>query len=371
MRNQDEISLVHLDRMTDGTGLIQHAIYSVPRRESGYTTDDNARALRLCTRMWDREPSDRMLSRVGCYLSFMEFARNPRGGLHNFMSYQREWLDAQGCGDCHGQWVRSLAEVLGSNLPDDYRLLARELIEAVLPALADLRSIRAQAYVILAFGHLWAASVPDLEPLENVAWSAAQRLVQSYQRAERPDWHWFESRMTYANAVLPHALFAAARRWPAEPYLEIAQGAFDFLDRATTADPSQPRGKKIAVNEHSVFSPIGSNGWHLHGEAKALYDQQPVEAATMAEAALAAYGLLSDEKYLAAFNRAHGWFHGRNTLGVSLVDPERGACFDGLSETGVNRNQGAESTLSYLWSELQHLEIQRAVGEGYSTAASA
>ena len=148
------IALDHLDRMTDSTGLIQHAIYSIPRRESGYTSDDNARALRLCTRLWSQHRDKRMLSRVGVYLSFMEHARTPRGGFHNFMDYQRNWLDAEGTGDCQGQAVRSLAEVLGSDLPDGYRAVARELIEAVLPTLADLRSLRAQAYVILAWGQL-------------------------------------------------------------------------------------------------------------------------------------------------------------------------------------------------------------------------
>jgi hypothetical protein len=146
-----EISLCHLDRMTDSTGLIQHAIYSIPRRESGYTTDDNARALRLCTRLWARDQQDeRMLSRVTRYLSFLEHARCPVRGFHNFLSYQRDWLDAEGTGDCQGQAVIALAEVAGSTLPEGYRLLARELIEAVLPALAELRSLRAQAYVILA-----------------------------------------------------------------------------------------------------------------------------------------------------------------------------------------------------------------------------
>ena len=96
-----------------------------------------------------------MLSRVTSYLSFLEYARSAGGGFHNFLSYERRWLDAEGCGDCQGQAVRALAEVLGSSLPDDYRALARELIEAVLPTLADLRSLRAQAYVILAWGHLW------------------------------------------------------------------------------------------------------------------------------------------------------------------------------------------------------------------------
>ncbi len=121
MRVCNEIALNHLDRMSDSTGLIQHAIYSVPRRESGYTTDDNARALRLCARLWQQQPSDRMLGRVTTYLSFLEHARCPIRGFHNFLSYQRDWLDAAGTGDSQGQAVRALAEVLGSSLPDGYR----------------------------------------------------------------------------------------------------------------------------------------------------------------------------------------------------------------------------------------------------------
>src|SRR4249920_4196026 len=160
------IPLDHLDRLTDSTGLIQHAIYSIPRRESGYTTDDNARALRLCVRLWGRRPDERMLNRVAIYLSFLEHARCPVRGFHNFLSYQRDWLDAAGTGDCQGQAVRALAEVLGSNLPDGYRALARELIGAVMPTLADLRSLRAQAYVILAWGHVRTAGVKNFEALE-------------------------------------------------------------------------------------------------------------------------------------------------------------------------------------------------------------
>lgn len=353
-----EIPLDHLDRMTDSTGLIQHAIYSIPRRESGYTTDDNARALRLCARLWSQYPEERMLRRVTCYLGFLEYARCPGRGFHNFMSYQRQWLDAEGCGDCQGQAVRALAEVLGSDLPDDYRRLARELIEAVRPTLADLRSLRAQAYVILAWGHLWAAGVKDLEPLESIAWSAAKRLVECYQRSLRPKWSWFELRLTYANAVLPHALFVAAQRWPQEPFLEIAEASFDFLHDETMRE--------------NLFWPIGNDGWRLDGEAKADYDQQPVEAATMGEAALAALKLLDDPKYLAAFSQARDWFHGRNSLGQSLVEVGAGACCDGLQPGSVNRNQGAESTLAYLWTELHYHELQHSRGErADANAASA
>jgi hypothetical protein len=345
----DRIALDHLDRMTDSTGLIQHAIYGVPRRESGYTTDDNARALRLCVRLWNRHHEEQMLSRVTTYLSFLEYARGIGHGFHNFLSYERRWLDAEGCGDCQGQAVRALAEVLGSGLPGGHRELARELIDTVLPTLADLRSLRAQAYVVLAWGHLSNANVEDIEPLEAVAWSAACRLAECFGRAVRPDWQWFESRMTYANAVLPHALFIAAKRWPTEDFLEIAQTSFAFLDHQTTAE--------------GVFCPIGNEGWYPRGEEKASYDQQPVEAVTMMETAQAALELLGSEEYLATFCRAHGWFHGRNSLKRPLGDVRSGACCDGLQATGVNRNQGAESTLAYLWAEMSNDEVQASAGE--------
>jgi uncharacterized protein YyaL (SSP411 family) len=345
MQVNSGINLNHLDRMTDSTGLMQHAIYSIPRRESGYTTDDNARALRLCVRLWDQQPDEPMLRRVSTYLSFLEYARGIGRGFHNFLSYDRRWLDAEGCGDCQGQAVRALADVLGSKLPDGYRAVARELIEAILPTLSDMRSLRAQAYMILAWGHLRDAEVKDIEPLESVAWSAANRLAECYSRTVRPDWQWYESRMTYANAVLPHALFVAAERWPEEAYLEIAKTSFRFLDEQTTAD--------------EIFWPVGNEGWYPRGEEKALYDQQPVEAVVMAEAALAAFEMLGDEAYLDAFGRCYGWFHGHNSLRQALVDSSSGACCDGLESSGVNRNQGAESTLAFLWTELLNAEISQ------------
>ena len=393
MHPSNGIALNHLDRMTDSTGLIQHAIYSVPRRESGYTTDDNARALRLSTRLWEQQPTERMLGRVTTYLSFLEHARCPVRGFHNFLSYQRDWLDAEGTGDSQGQAVRALAEVLGSNLPDGCRALARELIDAVTPALADLRSLRAQAYAILAWGHLAISGVKDLEAVENVAWSAAQRLVECYRRSQRPDWPWFESRMTYANAVLPHALFIAARCWPEENFLDVAEASFDFLDRETTVRgkgvrhllPERPEGccaQKVPDTfsaTEDFFWPIGNSDWYPRGEEKSLYDQQPVEAVTMAEAALAAFDLLGDvggvggvggEKYLAVFRRARAWFYGENSLSQPLVDVGCGACCDGLQPSGVNRNQGAESTLAYLWAELRNLDVPHALADNRQVAVA-
>lgn len=347
MHVQHRLPLNHLDRMTDSTGMIQHAIYSIPRRESGYTTDDNARALRLCVRLWNEAPNEAMLSRVACYLGFLEHARCSVRGFHNFLGYQRDWLDASGTGDCQGQAVLALAEVLASKLPLGFRELARELIEGALPALAELRSIRAQAYVIQAWYLLWRASVQEIGALETVARLAADRLVECFYRSQRPSWPWFESRMTYANAVLPHALFNAAERWPEEAYLSVAETSLGFLDLVTTSE--------------GVFWPIGNRDWYSHGEEKSLYDQQPVEAATMAAAALAALELCGDEKYRTMFQRSQAWFMGQNSLHLPLADVKVGACFDGLHPLGANKNQGAESTLAYLWTELLSSTVNQVI----------
>ena len=339
------VPLHHLDRMTDSTGLIQHAIYNIPRRETGYTTDDNARALRLCARLYCKQSDQHMLERVSCYLSFMEHARCTNGGFHNYMSYQRVWLDEIGCGDSQGQAVLALAEVIASELPHDFRTLSRELIDRAIPLLANLTSLRAHAYVVQAWAMLWRAKITNFNALETVARHSVGRLVDAWNHWVSSDWQWFEPQMTYANAVLPHALFDAGECWSNEEYLSIAAKSFAFLDATTTTD--------------NIFWPIGNNGWNSQDTEKSHYDQQPVEASTMAAAAMTALKLMNDPTYLVAFQKARGWFHGHNSLRCQMADIESGGCLDGLLSIGVNRNQGAESMLAYLWTEALASELPR------------
>ncbi|MEQ9409809.1 MAG: hypothetical protein RIK87_18885 [Fuerstiella sp.] len=331
-------SLIHLDRMTDSTGIIQHGIYSLPRRESGYTTDDNARALRFAARLWKLEPCASHLARVACYLSFMEHTRSSTRGFHNFMGYQRDWLDSGGTEDCQGQAVLALAEVLASDVPKGFHSLAIELLKDALPATRKLKDLRAIAYLVQAWHLIRKNYIEQLEELEAIAHAAAERLMDCYGRSRRDDWFWFESRMTYANAVLPHALFDAAELWDDAPYLEVAQVSFGFLSLSTSSD--------------NQFCPIGNRDWFSHGEEKSTYDQQPVEASTMAACAHAAWRVTGNDKYLHVFERSHAWFLGKNSLGLPLADAEDGSCCDGLTPHGVNGNQGAESTLAWLWTEL-------------------
>jgi hypothetical protein len=141
----------------------------------------------------------------------------------------------------------------------------------------------------------------------------------------------------------------AAKRWPKENFLDIARASFAFLDRQTTAE--------------GVFWPVGNEGWYPRGEEKAPYDQQPVEAVTMAEAALAALRSAWRRGIPGDLPPRHGWFHGRNSLKQPLVDVRSGACCDGLQASGVNRNQGAESTLAYLWAEMSNKEVLHLYGD--------
>ena len=207
-----------------------------------------------------------------------------------------------------GRRFSALAEVLRSELPAGFRALARELLNSSLPAMKELRSLRAQAYVIQAFAILSQAKVPDTSPFEHVARLAANRLIECYDRSHRSDWFWFESQMTYANAVLPHALFDASECWPEAEFYSVAESSFGFLDLATTSD--------------GVFWPIGNRDWYAHGEEKSLYAQQPIEASTMVAAAIAGFQRSGEQKYLLIASRAYEWFRGQNCLQQSLVDED-------------------------------------------------
>ena len=304
MHVSDGIALNHLDRMTDSTGLIQHAIYSIPRRESGYTTDDNARALRLCTRLWEQQPGERMLGRVTTYLSFLEHARCPVRGFHNFLSYQRDWLDAEGTGDSQGQAVRALAEVLGSSLPDGYRLLGagvdrRGLARAgrpAEPAGAGLRDLGVGTSVDVGReGHRSArerrlvrgAAAGGMLPPFPTAGLAVVRVADDLRErgvAARP---------VHCRPVLAGGGFSrrggSVVRLPGPRDHRHRKGSGVFCRNG----PKGAAHKRLPTPFRLLW-PVGNSDWYPHGENKSPYDQQPVEAVTMADAALAAFGPLGD-----------------------------------------------------------------------------
>lgn len=336
------VNLHHLQRMTDDTGLLQHATFTVPNYAEGYTTDDNARG--LCAAV--------LLERLGespigpaCdlalrYLAFLRFAFDASSGrFHNFLSFDRRWLDQVGSEDCQGRALESLGLVIRRSQQADLCGAAAQLFEAALPAVASFSSPRAWAFTLLGLSHYLQRFSGDRAALalrDDLALRLHARLLES----QAPEWPWFEDRLTYSNAVLPHALLLSAQ---AMGRPELASAALTALRWLFSVQES-PEGH---------FMPIGSNGFFVRGQAQARFDQQPVEAQVMISACLAARALTGDELWNRLGQRAFDWFLGKNDLQHPLYDPQSGGCRDGLHPDGCNQNQGAESTLAFLLAQLE------------------
>ena len=325
------VCLEHLRLLSDDTGLIQHATHSVARRETGYSTDDNARALIAVARESNGRSAVVARELAHTYLAFLAHAQREDGTFHNYLGYDRRWLDEMGSEDCQGRVAWACAEAMCSALPAGEQRLADLLFERLLPAVTQVTSPRAVALVLLAVEKL---PPKERRALQHVADQLAVSLVDRYFGCRHHDWHWFEPVLAYANARLPEGMLAVYRLTGEKRYLRIGMEALDFLAALTVRD--------------GIFVPIGNRRWYRKGEQRSEYDQQPIEAGCMVAAAAAAWRITSRRRYHALAGQALGWFHGRNTKCLPLADPSRGSCHDGLSETGINLNEGAESTVMYL-----------------------
>lgn len=327
------IRLRHLRRMTDDTGLIQHAYYGVPRRDEGYSADDNARALILVARLFDADrPDDHLIELAATYLAFLQHAQGDGGLFWNFMHYNRTWLDVPAGEDCQARCLWATAEVRASALPDDLRLAAWDLFRHAVENVHLVHHPRAQALTLLAL-HT-AARVDEPGTHQRAAADLTQNLLDRLLEFSDGDWTWFDDRVVYDNARLPHGLLAAGELLERDDLVRAGLRALEFLTRATMRD--------------GMFHPVGNRGWYPRGGRPAEFDQQPIEAQAMAEAALDAWRLSGKPRWRDVALAAGRWFLGANALGEPLADPATGSCRDGLMPEGVNGNCGAESTLAWL-----------------------
>lgn len=333
-----EISLAHLDNLTDRTGVIQHAIYSIPNRRTGYTTDDNSRALIVAVRHYEKTGSRKALQLVSTYLSFLHYAQLPNGRFHNFMSFDQTWLDGEGSEDCHGRTLWALGQCLAAEIHANVKEVAKELFQQGLWIPETCVYSRGQAYSILGLA-LGCRSMDDSDEAAEVLKLCADKLVQLYKTNATSEWPWFESYLTYSNALLPRALVRAYDILKDPEYLEIAETSWQFLESQCVID--------------GILQLIGCNGWYHRGKERAWFDQQPIDAMMMELAALDMYEVTGKEQYLKTAKISLDWFFGKNAVGVSLHDPVTGGCFDGLKPSGRNRNQGSESTIAGLLSQIE------------------
>jgi len=344
------LKLDHLFRMTDNTGIFQHAIFNVPNYREGYCTDDNARAFILTLLL--PEMTSRIAQRdverlASTYLSFLWNAFDQETKrFRNFMSHSREWLEEVGSEDSHARALWAVGMALGRSRNDGHRNLCALLFQRGLPVVEQFTSPRAWAFVLLAMQEYLRSFSGDriVNQLRDLL---TTRLLELFQANSSKEWQWFEPIATYDNAKLSHAMILSGH-WTSRG--EVFQAGLQSLRWLVE--------RQRAKAGH--FAPIGSNGFWKRGGERARFDQQPVEAYATISACLEAFGLTHDEYWKRASRRCFEWFLGRNDLGESLYDSSTGGCRDALHQDRVSQNQGAESSLAFYLSLAEMTQAETA-----------
>jgi glycosyltransferase involved in cell wall biosynthesis len=335
------LKLDHLHHMTDGTGMLQHAIFTVPNYREGYSIDDNARALIVST-LLEELGSGEAFELASRYLAFIWYAFNAETGrFRNFMDYQRHWLEESGSDDSHGRTLCALGTVLGRSNTSALQSMAGWVFEQALPAIRDTTSPRAWAFTLIGI-HEYLRRFAGDRMASQLRDELAGRLLTLYQSSRSDEWRWYEDGLTYCNAALPQAMLMCGQWIPNKAMTEAGLESLSWLADLQRAD---------ADGGHWV--PIGSNGFYRRDGERARFDQQPVEAQAMVSACLEAYRSTGDKRWRKEARRAFEWFLGRNDLNLTIYDPTTGGCRDGLHPDRPNENQGAESTLAFLQTLLE------------------
>ncbi len=327
--DKDFTFIDYLFTMTDDVGIFQHSVYGIPDPRRGYTTDDNSRALILAVLLFERFGEKKYLKLIYKYLAFVLNSQNENGMFKNFMGYNREFLEKEGSEDCFGRCLWAVCRTISSNsVPVNIKRTCQYIIDISLKSIPNLKYSRSKAYSLIGLSYL-----KDIHGINENIETLSMDLVNLYYENKDENWHWFEKSMTYGNSFLPLALFKAYRLLKKEVFLEVAIESMDFLESVTFTE--------------DYFKPIGCKGWYKKGGTVAEYDQQAIEACETMFAFLERLKITGDKKYLNNAVKCYKWYTGENSKGLSLIDTETGACYDGLTSEGLNYNQGSESIVSY------------------------
>jgi hypothetical protein len=344
-------ALAYLATLSDDVGVIQHAAEDIPNRATGYCTDDVSRAFMVAiaclnvrhTNARYANPGDAATAErlASTYLSFLHNAQSTDGRFHNFMGYDRTWLDAVGSQDCNGRAIWAIGYGMRYAQRESWNRLCASMLRKALESIDWLAYPHSKAYAAIGLAHAY-ASCKEANDLRDRIAAALERfaadLSSANEKTRGANWEWFEDDMTYDSARLCEALLRAGTALEksgtpeGKKFIEVGLRTFAFYTKTTI--------------ENGMYIPIGNNGWYRRGGNRARYAQQPLEAASLIDAAYAAYEITGDPAHDAVAQLGLEWYYGRNSRTTQMA--QGGGCYDGLGEDGPNRNMGAESTLAYL-----------------------
>ncbi len=337
-----KLKITHMRRLTDEFGMIQFSRYSSPNLNSGYALDDNARALLVAGKLYEKTRKEQYLALMKTYLRYIKYVQNGRGRFHCFVFHDRKINKKSWSEEAHGRAVKALGYIASIQaLPKEIKIDAENMLLMALQSVEEIHSPRALASIIAGL-YYYNKETYSRETIKLIK-KLSNKLVDLFAQNATPDWQWFEEELTYSNSKICEALLHAHICTQEEKFLNVALKSLDFLLSQTF--------------ENGMFIPIGQNGWFKKNKTRAYFDQQPVDVASMVQTLAMGYKLTKNQNYgdkaLIAFN----WFLGKNTLKQVVYNEASGGCCDGLDESGINQNQGAESTLSYLLARLSLEEL--------------
>ncbi len=331
-----EVNLRHLRTMSDDTGILQHAVYSVPDRNHGYCTDDNARALIAAVMNWRLYKDESIFPLIKIYISFLYHAYDEKSGrMHNFMSYDRSWMEDYGSEDSHGRAVWAIGYTIAHPPSDAVLGLATRLFKDIISLPTSFSSPRARAFSAIGANYYLRRFGGDTR-VRQIAAELSETIYQQFNQNATDQWYWCEDIVSYDNARLSQALIVNGSLLENSDMYEAGLKSLQWLIDLQT----NPDGGHLSI--------IGNDGWYKRDGDKARFDQQPVDAAAMVDACYQAFVISGDDYWMRKVEWAFNWFFGSNDVHQPLYYFSTGACFDGLQPGGVNQNQGAESVCSVL-----------------------
>ncbi len=326
------IDLSYIEKISSSTGIFQHASYNIPNYHHGYCIDDNCRALLLLMMAHKQENHAMEHPLFSSYLSFIFYAQNEDGSFRNFMSYDLRFLEDKGSEDSQGRTIWCLGYLLGNESFDQYWPVARGIFDRGIDQLLELKSARAISYALLGLLH-YQERYPEDQHVLNLIHSLTKFLEVEFQMCASEEWPWFEEIISYDNAMIPLALFRAGKQLKNQELLTIAEKSFRFLDSILF------RGDHLSL--------IGNENWLEKNGEVCTYGQQPIEIPGILWLYQEVYNMDPNPVYIDRIKRSFLWYLGLNDQRLSLFNAQDNSCFDGLENYGVNKNQGAESNISF------------------------